>query len=552
MSNKPAIFKVYDTETTGLSAFHDQVIQFAGMAVDKDLNIIPGKELVLDIRLRPDVVPSPHAFAVHGISIKTLHEKGMTEFEAAGHIRNWFMADENAMLTGFNSLSFDDEMVRNMMYRTMLDPYEHEWKNSNGRMDVLRLIHLVYALRPELLRWPVNSEGRISFKLGDMCRENGIELKHAHDARFDVLATIELMRIIKEKGPRLWDYYLSLTTKDHCKRIAEQLKPVVLVDRYMPREQGHMSIVLPIIYDSKTPQKMLCIDLRDDPSEILSLSSDEIRRRIFTSINDLEDGASISCVRDITMNKQPLVAELPVLTGRPDLLNRSGIDMDRCMTHAQVIKDDRDFRARLQEAYINDYEPCKDVYQGIYSLGLFGKDEQSLRSRTRRMSKAEGDEVSLPELVKNDPYTLSTAQVKDGLRMFELALRAKWGNFGEEVLERGTYTAAEMIAWDQYLDRCWNGEPMTRNGLNLEKYKESLTEVRANFALTAEQETALLELEAYVEENAIMREGISAIASSLVESAEVEERVSVSVGKVIADRESREARKNATGIDYQA
>ena len=539
MSDNPDIFKVYDTETTGLSPHHDQVIQFAGIAVDRDLNVIPGNEIVLDIRLRPDVVPGPHAFAVHGISIQHLLENGMTEFEAAGHIRNWFLSEPNSMLTGFNSLSFDDEQVRNMMYRTMLDPYEHEWRNSNGRMDVLRLVHLVYALRPEVLKWPVNHEGRISFKLGDLCRENGIELKHAHDARFDVVATIELMRLIKSRNPRIWDYYLKLTTKEFCKRLCDQLKPVVLVDRFMPREQGHMSVVLPVIYDAKTPQKMLAIDLREDPTELLSLPSEEIRRRMFTPITELEDGKSLGSIRTITMNKQPMVSEMTVLNNRQDIINRSGLNVERCLAHAEIIQADRNFRARLQDAFASEYEPCKDVYQGLYSLGLIGRDEQTQRSRTRRLVDIDGAENPMHEIVKLDPFDLSTAQVKDGLRMFELALRAKWANFGEEVLELGTYTASELTEWNNYLDRCWNGEPQTRNSLNLEKYRESLAEVRATFALDDRQEQALLELDAYVTANAMMREGIKQLAESVAESAEVEEKISVSVGKVKHDRQAR-------------
>lgn len=550
MSDKPSSFRVYDTETTGLSAFHDQVIQFAGIGVDADLQYIPGDEIHLDITLRPDVVPSPYAFAVHGISINRLMDSGITEFEAASHIRNWFMSTPNAMITGFNSLSFDDEVIRNMFYRTMLDPYEHEWKNSNGRMDVFRLIQMVYALRPELMRWPVNAEGKISLKLGDLCAANGIELKHAHDARFDVIATIELMRLVKDKSPRLWDYYLKLTTKDFSKRLAEQLKPLVLVDRYLPREQGHMSVVLPIIYDAKTPSKMLCVDLRSDPSEILELSSDEIRRRLFTSISDLPEGQSISCIRDITMNKQPMISELSVLNGRQDLVQRSALDIEKCLAHAEIIKNDKGFRARLQDAFKSEFEPCKDVYQGIYSLGLIGKDEQGLRSRTRRMTEIEGMEKPMPEIIKADPFTLSTAQVKDGLRMFELTLRAKWSNFGEEVLASGSYTPAEIKEWATYLDKCWEGEPRGKHGLNLEKYTESLKEVRATFALNAEQEKALDELECYVQANTMMRESMQNICAKLADSAEAEEHISLSVGSLDAQRKSREARANASSIEF--
>ena len=58
---KPLHFGLYDVESTGLSHHHDQILQFAGLKVDQDLNIIPGSELVIDVKPRADVVPGPKA-----------------------------------------------------------------------------------------------------------------------------------------------------------------------------------------------------------------------------------------------------------------------------------------------------------------------------------------------------------------------------------------------------------------------------------------------------------------------------------------------------------
>ena len=49
----------YDLETTGLSKPFDQVLQFAAIRTDMDLK--EKERHTLQVRLRPDVVPSPFA-----------------------------------------------------------------------------------------------------------------------------------------------------------------------------------------------------------------------------------------------------------------------------------------------------------------------------------------------------------------------------------------------------------------------------------------------------------------------------------------------------------
>ena len=62
---------------------------------------------------------------------------------------------------GYNSLRFDDEVTRFTLYRNFYDPYEREWKNGNSRWDILDMLRLVHALKPETLNWP-EWEGRVS------------------------------------------------------------------------------------------------------------------------------------------------------------------------------------------------------------------------------------------------------------------------------------------------------------------------------------------------------------------------------------------------------
>lgn len=550
MSSRISRLAVYDLETSGLSAHHDQILQFAGVGLDPELNIIPGDDMVLDVMLRPDVIPSPWAFSVTGISISHLLQNGISEFEAAGHIRNWFMRQEGTNITGYNTQRFDDEVIRNTFYRNMIDPYQHEWDKGNTRSDILRLITMVFALRPEIMRWPLK-DGRYSMKLGEMCRENDIRLDHAHDARFDVMATIELMRLVRKANPRLWDHFLQLGDKHAMQNLVNQRKPLVMVDPFFSREQGHLSIVLPVIYDINVKTKMHAVDLREDPTELLSLEPSEIRRRMFTKVSELGEGEGISSIRSITTNKQPMVCELSVLRGRDDLSRRAGIDLETCLKHAAMIDADKGFRERLQQAFISEFDPPEDVYEGIYSLGMIGRDEHNLRSRTRRLVDIEGFEGQHHEIITMDPHQLSTLQSRDRLRLFELALRAKWANFGDAVMAYNKFSPAELNEWVKHLDRRWFTDHNLKNCLNLNRYTEALAEVEASVAMNETQEKAIEELKAHVMATVTLVDGLKSINADLKDNVLAEESLRTEVGIIEADRKSRESRAHVEGADYQ-
>lgn len=545
------VFRVFDTETTGLSHHYDQVIQFAGIAVDENLDYIQGDEILMDIRLRPDVLPSPFAFAVHGIDLNRLNRSPLNEFEAAALIQRWMMKTPNSVLTGFNSQSFDDEITRNMMYRSMLDPYEHEWKNQNSRMDLYRLILFVYALRPETLNWPVTEEGKVSLKLEKLCEANGIVLEHAHDARFDVIATIELMRTVKKNNPKIWDFFLTMTNKHEAKSLVETREPLLMVERFMPREHAHMSMVLPLIYDSSIQTKMLAIDLREDPTELLSLSADEIKRRSFTPVADLEDGEELRAIRNITTNKQPLICRPNVLKGREDVALRAGLDVKKCIQHAKMIAEaGNEFRMKIQEACTSSFPPCQDVYEGLYQLGFIDRDEHGLRSKTRKLSSTvvtragKEREVFIPDLHKLNMVELSGMKNRDRLRMFELGTRAKWANYGNFAIKDPAVDPIEMSAWVDHMDNTWNKEPFEEKSkrLNLTGFYQQLNEVRAQFALDDEREKVLDNLTKHVEKVHSHHQKVKAACARLIKKTSTPESdAEADKGKAESAEKEREA-----------
>jgi len=190
----------YDLETTGLNRTFDQVIQFAAIRTDRNLD--PLEEHNLTIRLRPDVIPSPAAMLTHGISIADL-AADPCEFDAITTIHRFFNTPATVTV-GYNSLGFDDEFLRFAFYRNLLPPYTHQYANGCYRMDILALVVIYWLYNREVLQWPDNA-GQPSIKLEHINGLNQLAEGPAHDALVDVRATVELARRLKS-APKVWEY----------------------------------------------------------------------------------------------------------------------------------------------------------------------------------------------------------------------------------------------------------------------------------------------------------------------------------------------------------
>src|SRR5690606_9772490 len=114
---------------------------------------------------------------------------------------------------GYNSIRFDDEVTRFTLYRNFFDPYAREWQHGNSRWDLIDVVRLCRALRPEGIQWPQREDGTPGFKLEWLTQANGLSHDAANDALADVHATIALARLIRDRQPKLFEYALGLRFK---------------------------------------------------------------------------------------------------------------------------------------------------------------------------------------------------------------------------------------------------------------------------------------------------------------------------------------------------
>jgi exodeoxyribonuclease-1 len=206
----------YDIETTGLNKAFDQVLQFAAIRTDRQLNEIDRH--TIKVQLRPDVIPSPSAIITNRISIDEL-KSGWCEYDAIRQIHQLMNQPETISL-GYNSLGFDDEFLRFSFHRNLLPPYTHQYLNGCGRMDLLPMAVMFWLYRRKAISWP-QINGKPSLKLEHICEANQLVSGVAHDATVDVVATLELARKFF-KNKKMWNYLMGYFEKEtDAHRISE-------------------------------------------------------------------------------------------------------------------------------------------------------------------------------------------------------------------------------------------------------------------------------------------------------------------------------------------
>ncbi|MCK4840759.1 MAG: exodeoxyribonuclease I, partial [Methylococcales bacterium] len=332
MKPQSPTFYWHDYETWGLSPSLDRPSQFAGIRTDMDFNVIDEPDMFY-CRLSDDYLPNAIPAIITGIVPEITQSEGISEAEFARRINQQF-TQTNTCVVGYNTIRFDEEFSRNIFYRNFYDPYEYAWKNSNSRWDIIDLVRATYALRPDGIIWPKNEQGLPTFRLELLTEANGISHEQAHDATSDVYATIAMAKLIKQKTPKLFNYYFDLRNKNKVKALinTEQMTPIVHVSGMFGAVRGNTGLVAPIVWHPTNTNAVVVVDLTQDISPLLELSANEIRERLYTKRDDLGDKAYIP-LKLIHINKCPFIAIEKTLL--PENAQRLGIDRQACLANLE-------------------------------------------------------------------------------------------------------------------------------------------------------------------------------------------------------------------------
>lgn len=219
----------YDLETTGLNKAFDQVLHFAAIRTDLNLQEIDRYEL--KIKLNPDVIPSPYAMITHHIGIQEAL-MGTPELEAIYQIHQWLNTPGTISL-GYNTLGFDDEFLRFSFYRNLLPPYTHQYANQCSRMDLYPVTVMYRLFKQQALQWPP-----VSLKLEQINAANHFYEGRSHHAMVDVEVTLALARQLATE-PEMWEYVLGYFNKNLDQNRAQEL-PMALQSTRGAHAEGIM------------------------------------------------------------------------------------------------------------------------------------------------------------------------------------------------------------------------------------------------------------------------------------------------------------------------
>ncbi len=466
-------FFFYDLETTGVSPRESRVMQFAGQRTDLKLKPI-GEPFNYLIKITDDVVPEPDAILLTGITPQKTLAEGIIEAEFL-KIFHAEIATPGTIFTGFNTVRFDDEFMRFMNYRNFYDPYEWHWKDDRSRWELLDVVRMTRALRPDGIQWPFDSSGKASNRLGLLTSVNKLDHEHAHDALSDVNASIALAQLIQQKQPKLFDYLLQLRNKKKIQELVLGGEPFVYSSGKYSSKFEKTTVVATLAEHPTRSGAVLVYDLRHDPSQFLNLSVNEL----VECWRWKKDRSELQLpVKTLQFNRCPAVAPLAVLDS--DSQQRLQLDKAVLQKHIEILRADKNFVEKLFAAI--------DIMNEQQQARLL-EDEGDVDNRLYDGFFQDKDKVAMSAVRSAKPDDLRTLEIKfSDQRLAALLPLYKARNFPQ------TLSPSEQKIWQQFRERrLYGGKENSR----LARFFVRLSELKGRKDLTGEQAYLIEELELY-------------------------------------------------------
>ena len=357
----------YDTETTGTETAFDQILQFAAIRTDDDLRELG--RFNIRCRLLPHIVPSPGALSATRVKPAMLTDPALPSYyDAIRQVQARLLEWSPATFIGFNSLEFDEPLLRQALFQTLHPAYLTN-TNDNARSDVMRVAHAVSIYASDSIVVPTDERGRQTFRLERLAPANGYSHDKAHEAMADVEATIYMARLARNRAPKIWQAMDRASEKNAVKEYVAAQSMFSLTERYFGRTYSWL--VTPCGQNPNYDGQLAVFDLYFDPDDYCSLSVEEL----VSVLN-----ASPKVIRSLRANRQPIMMAADMA---PETVKALSVPARELRRRVSVIQNDQDFRARVGQAQalrFADEEPSPYIEQQLYD-GFPGEADQALMAQ---------------------------------------------------------------------------------------------------------------------------------------------------------------------------
>ncbi|WMY95288.1 MAG: exodeoxyribonuclease I [Arsenophonus sp.] len=435
-------FLFYDYETFGKNPAFDKAAQFASIRTDANFNIIE-EPICFYCSPANDYLPEPEAVVLHGITPQYATVHGTNEAEFAKNIYSIFSIG-NTCILGYNNIQFDDEVSRYIFYRNFFDPYDYSWKLGNSRWDLINVLRACYALRPNGIDWP-NNNGLPSFKLEDLTHVNNIQHLNAHNAIEDVLATIEIAKLIKKAQPRLFNYFFTLRKKNKIMKLIDcvSMTPLIYISSIFGAAKSNISIIAPLTWHPKNKNVFVAYDLAGDINKSFTFNNNILQGYDEWKISN----KYAENIQLIHINKCPILAPINLLKSID--LQRISLDINHCMNNWKQLRKDTKIQYEITRFFSQNtflHEPS-DVDHQLYT-GFFSNK----------------DRLKMNIINRTSPKNLSKLNLRfDDPRINQLLFRYRSRNYPN------TLTKKEKLMWLSYRENKLNQEKINNYLKNIDK-----------------------------------------------------------------------------------
>ena len=332
----------YDFETCSSNVSYGQIIQAAAVLVNdnfQELDRYEGR-----CKLSPGIIPEAMALIVNKSRPEILKKQNLSHYQMIRQMMEKFNEWSNSIFIGYNSLNFDEEFLRTTLFKNLDYPYLTVTK-GNERADLFSLARAAYLYYPNCIKTPISDKNNPVIKLDKLAPMNGIKHKDAHSAISDVLATVEIAKLLNKKAPNVWKASLMTTNKDKTLEIIKNELTFCTDFFYYGKS---FPFVLTFLCEHPQWGYPMCFDLKSDPNFYFKLSTNELKKEL---------KKTPKVIRTIKHKKHPIIMN-PSYGMNFEAYKKVGLK--KINERAELIKKNKDFSEKVASILDEDSREKKD------------------------------------------------------------------------------------------------------------------------------------------------------------------------------------------------